>query len=595
MLSSRKSEAETVVLINPDATITKHKDYTPKKKTNEFGRIKNPIEFIIIYGFVIFIFINGFNKIKLLSDELISQSTSTLKQGWIFNRKIDLSDIQWRTYRQNFSMYLLFAISFLIASKIFKYILYWYYKHQLMSTISNKQNIINHHIISKMTYIYNVFNIFIGFMFILYLHGTSCIIMILFMSINYGIATLSHKSKYCILITWIYNLIMVFISFHYDKLLSPQNILSQFMPYLIVIDELFQSVTHWNQSYRFNTLRCISFNMDWHYFSTKQDIYKSKYNNTELLNHNDFSLLNYFAYLLYAPLELMGPIISFHEWLIQIKLKFVTYSNSDTLDIDKNQTELSYRNLGMYLFRFVVLWMLNEILLHYYYTNYISRFGYPSETEKRSDYLIILALFSYIHLKLIWCKFNVIWKFSRLWALCDEIVTVENMQRCISNTTSIIDFWKYWHSSFNLFNIRYLYIPLGGNKRNRILNTLIVFIFVFLWHGDFYLKLLFWSLLMFIGICPEIFITQMCLKNNTIKNNKYILAAYSAFNIMVLIVANNIGFGGGLHQTVNALTEFFIHNPWNGIPTFLFCYVSVIMVVIVMYHTRYLKSLYLSK
>ncbi len=287
---------------------------------------------------------------------------------------------------------------------------------------------------------------------------------------------------------------MVFISFRYGKLLWPPNMLSQFMPYLIVIDQLFPRITHWNQSYRFNILRCISFNTDWYYFSTKQNIYKSKYNNTELLTRNDFSLLNYFAYLFYTPLELMGPIISFHEWIIQIKLKFLSYCNSDKLEIDINQKELSYRNIALYSLRFVVLWILHEILLHYYYTNYISRFGYPAETEKRKDYLIILALFSYIHLKLIWFKLNVIWKFARLWALCDDIVTVENVQRCISNTTSIIDFWKHWHSSFNLWNIRYLYVPLGGRKKNRILNTLIVFMFVFLWHGDFKLSLLFWSL-----------------------------------------------------------------------------------------------------
>ena len=242
--------------------------------------------------------------------------------------------------------------------------------------------------------------------------------------------------------------------------------------------------------------------MDLYYLYTKQHIYKSKYNAsmTELLNYDDFSLINYFAYLFYIPLELIGPIISFHEWIIQVKLKFMNINiegSTSTMhikaDIAENRKDLSFKNMLRYFFRFCILWLLHEILLHFYYMHYISRWGYPTDTQQRNDYLIVLALVSYVHLKLIWLKFGVIWKFARFWALCDDIVTIENMQRCISNTTSIIEFWKYWHASFNLWNIRYLYIPLGGNKRRQMFNTLIVFMFVFLWHGDFELKLLFWS------------------------------------------------------------------------------------------------------
>ena len=30
-----------------------------------------------------------------------------------------------------------------------------------------------------------------------------------------------------------------------------------------------------------------------------------------------------------------------------------------------------------------------------------------------------------------WLKFLIIWRFARLWALCDGIEVVENMQRCV--------------------------------------------------------------------------------------------------------------------------------------------------------------------
>lgn len=590
MLSSRKTE--TVVLIKPDAAIIKHKDEKPKNKRDEFGKMDTLIELIMIYAFVIFIFVTGFYKMKLLSDEIESDksNTSTLKPGWIYNHKIDLSDIQYRTYRQNFAMYLQFAIVFIIASKIWKYGIYFYHKHQLLLDDNNASTSINYHLLTILASIHNIFHLLIGLIFVLYLHGSSCIVMIFLLWINYLIAKLLYTTKYFTIMTWTYNVLMAFISFKYQQILS-SNVFSKFSVGLSWIDLFFNKITNWSSSYRFAILRCISFNMDLYYLSTEQKIYNFKYDdNTELINIDDFNFINYFGYLLYIPLELMGPIISFSEWIIQIKLKFVNMGN---LSIeDKNKKDLSYKNLILYFFRFCFLWVLHEVFLHFYYMHYISRFGYPSDTNKRKDYLIILALVSYVHLKLIWLKFSVIWKFSRLWALLDDIIPIENMQRCISNTTSIIEFWKYWHSSFNLWNIRYLYIPLGGNKQRRIINTLIVFMFVFLFHGDFELNLLFWSLFMFIGITPEILVKRFCLKHYKLKNNRYILALGASINVMILIIANNIGFGGGLQRMMNVLNQFFVNNLSNGIPTFLFCYFSVFMVVLVMYHIRYLQQIY---
>ena len=116
----------------------------------------------------------------------------------------------------------------------------------------------------------------------------------------------------------------------------------------------------------------------------------------------------------------------------------------------------------------------------------------------------------------------------------------------------------------------------------------VVFMFVFLWHGDFELSLLFWSLLMIIGMIPEMWCKHTVSKKKWIANNRYILAAGAAVNIIVLIIANNIGFGAGWHHMAGVLHRYFIEDPIHGIPTFMCCYLSVMAVVIVMYHTRYL-------
>ncbi len=52
--------------------------------------------------------------------------------------------------------------------------------------------------------------------------------------------------------------------------------------------------------------------------------------------------------------------------------------------------------------------------------------------------------------------------------------------------TSVRDFWKRWHITLTNFLTKYLYIPLGGNRKGRAwtaINTMIVFAVSGLWHG----------------------------------------------------------------------------------------------------------------
>lgn len=51
---------------------------------------------------------------------------------------------------------------------------------------------------------------------------------------------------------------------------------------------------------------------------------------------------------------------------------------------------------------------------------------------------------------------------------------------------NLIDFWKRWHITLNRFLMRYVYIPLGGNRRGRrrmLINLFLVFLVSGLWHG----------------------------------------------------------------------------------------------------------------
>ena len=51
---------------------------------------------------------------------------------------------------------------------------------------------------------------------------------------------------------------------------------------------------------------------------------------------------------------------------------------------------------------------------------------------------------------------------------------------------SIGEFWKRWHKTLTAFLTKYVYIPLGGNRKGRIrqaVNIMIVFLVSGLWHG----------------------------------------------------------------------------------------------------------------
>ncbi|RQX66706.1 putative MBOAT domain, related protein [Toxoplasma gondii CAST] len=59
-----------------------------------------------------------------------------------------------------------------------------------------------------------------------------------------------------------------------------------------------------------------------------------------------------------------------------------------------------------------------------------------------------------------WLKFVCLWRFFRLWSMVAGAVPPENMVRFLYNNYSTEQFWRGWHRSFNLYLIRYMYVPM---------------------------------------------------------------------------------------------------------------------------------------
>ncbi len=68
--------------------------------------------------------------------------------------------------------------------------------------------------------------------------------------------------------------------------------------------------------------------------------------------------------------------------------------------------------------------------------------------------------------------------------------------------TSVTDFWRRWHISLSSFFRDYVYIPLGGNRRRRMLNLMITWGLTGLWHGASW-NFLLWGLYFFVLLVIE--------------------------------------------------------------------------------------------
>jgi alginate O-acetyltransferase complex protein AlgI len=67
---------------------------------------------------------------------------------------------------------------------------------------------------------------------------------------------------------------------------------------------------------------------------------------------------------------------------------------------------------------------------------------------------------------------------------------------------SVRDFWRRWHMSLSSWLRDYLYIPLGGNKRDTYRNILVTMLLGGLWHGASF-NFVIWGLLHGLGLAVE--------------------------------------------------------------------------------------------
>ena len=118
--------------------------------------------------------------------------------------------------------------------------------------------------------------------------------------------------------------------------------------------------------------------------------------------------------------------------------------------------------------------------------------------------------------------------------------------------TSITDFWRRWHISLSTWFRDYIYIPLGGNRVNKLKwfrNIIIVWLLTGLWHGAEW-NFIIWGL--YFGIL--LIVEKIFLLEYLQKSPKLITRIYTNFIVMISFIIFN---GNGAAQILENIRGLF--------------------------------------
>ncbi|RDW78553.1 putative glycerol:H+ symporter (Gup1) [Aspergillus mulundensis] len=518
-----------------------------------------------------------------------------LSPGWIPGRKVDNSDAQYSGFRDNIPYLLVLLVAHPSLRRIYEY----FTRASNASATNNATSIAAAGDARAARRIR--FDYCFALVFIIALHGISAIKVLIILYLNYKIAKCLPR-KYVPVATWSFSIGTLFanefcggyplarvIGFWTAAADGPGQ-KSALMEWAKHLDSYGGLMPRWEVLFKITILRLISFNMDYYWSldspgsspievslvnmrnTTPSDDHKKKQLDPTSLSERDrvkipaeqsaFNGRNYLAYILYSPLYLTGPIVTFNDYISQQRYAPQSLTKTRTI---------------LYGTRFFLTLLSMELILHFIYAVAIINAS-PDWSLYTPAQLSMLAFFN---LHIVWLKLLIPWRFFRLWALLDGIDPPENMVRCVSNNYSAFAFWRGWHRSLNRWVVRYLYVPLGGGsnrsattpaastsgtkpassplyaKARQIFNFLAVFTFIALWH-DINLRLLMWGWLITLFVLPEAIGTLLFPPSRwRSRPNAYrvICGIGAVGNVLMMMIANLVGFVLGLDGIKGLLSE----------------------------------------
>lgn len=487
-----------------------------------------------------------------------------LSDGWIFGRKVDNSDAQYSFFRDNFVL----LLGFVALHKCLRY---------------TSQNLR----IDRIS-----FDIGFGFAFLAVVHGFNAFKIIFHVTVLFiSTRLLRNKPTAAQTVLWVYGIGTLFFNDHFRNVRY-----GEIAGFLSFMDSFRGLIPRWDVFFNFTLLRILSFNIDYlrRLSSLKESINSiplstvskakssDEQSSSPLLNESEsitpdltererldaplaietYSFKNYLAYLFYTPLYIVGPILTFNDFIYQSYNKLPS---------------ITFKRTMAYGLRLIFCFLVMEFVLHYIYVVAVSK-----AKAWHGDTPFQISMIGFFNLNIIWMKLLIPWRLFRFWALCDEIDPPENMIRCMDNNFSSMQFWRAWHRSYNKWVIRYIYIPLGGSKY-RLLGSFAVFTFVAIWH-DIELKLLIWGWVVVLFLLPEIIATKAIQPYRGAWWYRHACAMGAVVNIWMMMIANLFGFCLGKDGMVQLMKDML--TTFDGIVFFVSSSVCLFIASQVMFELR---------
>ncbi|MBR5799327.1 MAG: MBOAT family protein [Lachnospiraceae bacterium] len=179
-----------------------------------------------------------------------------------------------------------------------------------------------------------------------------------------------------------------------------------------------------------------------------------------------YSLLEYAAYVSFFPWVSMGPIVHHSEMIPQFR--------------DPVRKTICFSNMSKGLYGFS-LGLAKKVLLADTFAKIVTiGYGDIGGLNTPSALLVMLCY-----------SLQIYFDFSGYCDMAMGIGSMLNLELPINfnspyKALSVTDFWSRWHMTLTRFFTRYIYIPLGGNRKGitrTCLNILIVFLISGIWHG----------------------------------------------------------------------------------------------------------------
>lgn len=158
-------------------------------------------------------------------------------------------------------------------------------------------------------------------------------------------------------------------------------------------------------------------------------------------------------------------------------------------------------------------------------------------------------------------------------------------------TKSITKFWRSWHITLSNWFRDYVYIPLGGNRKNQLFNIFIVFLLTGIWHGSG-LTFVFW------GMWHVLFnMLEKILKLNIDKEDNILVSTLKHIYVLIVVIIGWVFFRSPDAITArNFVSAMFLNNKYNNpgfsITWFLTRYNVFILLISIIGVTPFFKRTY---